>query len=102
MVSISRFNFVYNQVALWLGWGLAVWMTCRPLSVVISVKDRELPILSALIAQAQFPSRVYVNQYVNNNELFPINVLRNMGYSLAVTSHVLISDIDVVPARRFP
>ena len=47
------------------------------------------------------PSRTRVLIVINNSIMtgFPINFLRNLGILLVETSHYLVSDMDMWPAR---
>ena len=52
-----------------------------------------------MVQSSFFPSRVIVTPFVNEMSSFPINTLRNIGYSTTTSTHVLVTDIDVIPAR---
>lgn len=88
---------------LYIGWGNSSLpsLISSPMSVVVSAKKEEEQTLNGMIKSAAFPSRVRVIPYIAENEKFPINTLRNLAMDSVRTTHVLITDLDILPARKF-
>lgn len=70
------------------------------MSVVISASKDEETSLKAMIESSFFPSRVQVIPHIISGDGFPINTLRNIAIHNVHTTHFLMVDIDILPARR--
>ena len=70
------------------------------MSVVISTTNDEETSLKKMIASSFFPSRVEIIPHIISGDGFPINTLRNIAINNVHTTHFLVADIDILPARR--
>lgn len=52
---------------------------CRPVSAVIWLTEEDVPSTLDLIAHENFPPRLIINLYIDNQDDYPINTLRNYG-----------------------
>ena len=82
---IDRLNYV---VVAWMG----------EISVGVCVFPKETDYYSDVIKGLYFPSRVQVNVLRTKNYAFPINELRNLAIDHASSTHVFVSDADVIPS----
>lgn len=71
----------------------------RSISAAMCVKKEERELFQSLLDASLLPSRVHVSVFVAEKTTFPINDLRNLAYSNSVSTHVLITDIDILPSR---
>ena len=102
MYSGSHFSYLYYQVALWTGWVKWGNLDSRPMCVAISVPLSETSSFDAVERNANLPSRVKLVRFVQSTPSFPINKLRNMAYQNSDTTHVMMLDRDIIPARFRP
>ena len=65
----------------------------------VCVFPKEVDSYRDVIKGLYFPSRVQVNVLRTKNYAFPINELRNLAIEHASTTHLFVSDVDVVPSR---
>ena len=65
----------------------------------VCVFPKETDYYSDVIKGLYFPSRVLVNVLRTKNYAFPINELRNLAIDHASSTHVFVSDADVIPSR---
>ena len=72
------------------------------MSVVIGVNKDEEMLLKGMITSSFFPSRVQVIPHIISGDNFPINTLRNIAIKNVHTTHFLMVDIDILPARKLP
>ena len=70
----------------------------RPISVGLCVFPRETDYWEEVVHDLYLPSRVAVHSFQTKSYSFPINELRNLALSKATTTHVFISDVDIIPA----
>lgn len=70
--------------------------------VAISVPLSETSSFDAVEKNANLPSRVKLVRFVQSTPSFPINKLRNMAYQNSDTTHVMMLDRDIIPARFRP
>lgn len=96
---MSHFSYIYYQIALWTGYVVGQTLDCRPISVVVSVPSSESDSIGRVERNANLPTRVNLVRYVQPTTSFPINKLRNMAYQNSKTTHVVILDRDIIPAR---
>ena len=70
---------------------------------MVSVSPQDVNNIEKLEKDSNLPSRVKVTNYAPSKRSFPINTLRNIAYSNCDTTHVLMLDQDIIPARTtFP
>lgn len=68
------------------------------ISVGICIFPKEVEYYSDVIQELYFPSRVLVSTLRTKNYAFPINELRNLAIEHASSTHVFISDVDIIPS----
>ena len=61
---------------------------------------REVEYWEEVVHDLYLPSRVAVHSLTTKGYSFPINELRNLALTKAETTHVFISDVDIIPAGR--
>ena len=96
-----------------------VGLICSPMSVTIMVKQKELKKVVTFIKKQNFPDRLrlalYIYDYPNQRDcvyhrvngkmeciyktIYPINRLRNIAIENSLTSHFVVFDMDMWPAR---
>lgn len=94
-------------------------LICRPMSVTIMVKQKELKKVIKYIKNKNFPDRLrlalYIYEFPNRRDcvyhrvngkmeciyktIYPINRLRNIAIENSLTSHFVVFDMDMWPAR---
>ena len=74
-------------------------MRRRSISAAICVQKEEKEFFQSLLDSSLLPSRVRVSMFVAEKTTFPINELRNLAYSNSDSTHILVTDIDILPSR---
>lgn len=102
----------------WGGSSLLPPLTRSPMSITIFVHQKEQAEVEAFIAQGAFPARLRLTLYVVDvgrpdcvfhragrklkcvaEKIYPLNRLRNLAIANVLTSHFVVFDMDMWPAR---
>lgn len=70
------------------------------ISVGICIFPKEVEYYNDVIQELYFPSRVLVSTLRTKNYAFPINELRNLAIEHASSTHVFLSDVDIIPSAN--
>lgn len=77
----------------------AAFSSSRPICAAVSVPLAEASRFDAVEKNANLPSRVKLVRFAQSGPSFPVNKLRNLAYENSDTTHVMLLDRDIIPAR---
>ena len=80
-------------------------VSCSNYNIAVLTHKREIPETVRLIQKLQLPDRVRIILYIPRRSrdpkgVYPVNKLRNIAIVNTVTTHFLVMDMDMWPARR--
>lgn len=73
-------------------------LTHSEISVAVSILPKELEFYEDVLRDLHFPSRVHVSTLKTKGYWFPINELRNIAIEASTTTHIFVSDADILPS----
>ncbi|KAK8823158.1 hypothetical protein WA538_002307, partial [Blastocystis sp. DL] len=81
-----------------LNFAVVAWMD--EISVAVSILPKELEFYEDVLRDLHFPSRVHVSTLKTKGYWFPINELRNIAIEASTTTHIFVSDADILPSSN--
>ena len=72
----------------------------RQMTFVLYARDSELKNITTRLINNSYPDRIQILIMTHCHKTsFPINALRNLGIAITTTSHFIVMDMDMWPAR---
>ena len=101
---VNRLSFLPFLLQRWKGWNRSERLRDRGYSIAVLTHAKEVKQTVELITSLRLPSRIRIVLYIpqkNSKETsdYPVNKLRNIAIVNIVTTHFLVMDMDMWPAR---
>ena len=98
-------EFVPYLLRRWEGFVQSNPFIFRNYNIAVFTHKREIPSTVQLIKSMKLPDRVRIILYISRRSrdpkgVYPVNKLRNIAIVNVVTTHFLVMDMDMWPARN--
>lgn len=106
MNRVNRLSFLPFLLQRWKGWKWSEIVRRRSYSIAVLTHAKQVKDAVERIKSLHLPSRVRIIVYIpqkNSKEKndYPVNKLRNIAIVNIITTHFLVMDMDMWPARTF-
>lgn len=104
MNRVDRLEFIPYLLQRWDGFAYHCLIIFRNYNIAVFTHKREIKSTIRLIKSMNLPDRVRIILYIPRRSrdikgVYPVNKLRNIAIVNTITTHFLVMDMDMWPAR---